>query len=445
MPDNWHHAELRVVQIALDRQLQGNSSLRILEQRDRQTDRQVQRIRAVDPFTQLQLLHQHLVLSLELTFGDQVVQVEIEPALADPETGELSGVGSQVGQLDTLEAGGDIQAGHRVERVEAAFDGHRRVSIDLALDVHGCGCRLAVVDGADTTIELLHGGGKVGGQGHVGKVCRAILDIHFADVDRQRVICLGLGLCSGCFCLRCGLVIRLRNQQIVDIGGPVFIDHEACVRLIHVDFGNRKARAVLVVQPFELQLLPLQEVALFERVECVKLIDLRFAGNAERQRFGAFQVDRQIAAQHAAAHFQTNERADVGLGEAQVYVAGSYVKLCTDWVEVHIAGCSEVALFAQPGIKLKREGGFVKAVEILDVQIQRANIQSNRLLRYAICQVDHVIAQLHISQQHLPWRALRGGLGAGFGRGVDGGCRFSRLVVHGRCLRCRWLARLAGE
>jgi hypothetical protein len=75
------------------------------------------------------------------------MQVEVEPALADAEARELAGVGRQGGQFDALEAGGDIQAGHRVERVERALDGHRRVAVDLALDVDlaGCGLRLSMV------------------------------------------------------------------------------------------------------------------------------------------------------------------------------------------------------------------------------------------------------------------------------------------------------------
>ncbi|RMS16838.1 hypothetical protein ALP75_202047 [Pseudomonas syringae pv. actinidiae] len=73
---------------------------------------------------------------------------------------------------------------------------------------------------------------------------------------------------------------------------------------------------MLVVQPLKLKLLPLEKVALFECVQRVKLIDLGFARDAECQRLGAFQVDRQIAAQHAAAQFKKNERADVSLRDA---------------------------------------------------------------------------------------------------------------------------------
>jgi uncharacterized protein YgfB (UPF0149 family) len=44
----------------------------------------------------LQLLDHHFVFSLQLALGDQVVQVEVEPALADAVAGELAGIGVRV-------------------------------------------------------------------------------------------------------------------------------------------------------------------------------------------------------------------------------------------------------------------------------------------------------------------------------------------------------------
>ncbi|MNI89683.1 hypothetical protein D3C73_1471150 [compost metagenome] len=116
------------------------------------------------------MLDHQLVLGLQLTIGDQVVQVEVQTALADTEAGELARVGRQRGQLDTFEAGGDIQACHRVERVQRAFDGNRCITVDLALDVDLGRRRLAVVDGADLAVELLHRRGEVRCQSEVGKV-----------------------------------------------------------------------------------------------------------------------------------------------------------------------------------------------------------------------------------------------------------------------------------
>nr|GFD53773.1 hypothetical protein [Tanacetum cinerariifolium] len=100
------------------RQLDGNLAVDVLEQGNRQFQRQVHGIRAVDLFTQLQLLDHHLVLGFELTLGDQVMQVQVQSAFANAIARELAGVGRQCGQLDTLETGRDVQTGEGVERVE---------------------------------------------------------------------------------------------------------------------------------------------------------------------------------------------------------------------------------------------------------------------------------------------------------------------------------------
>ncbi|MNJ76773.1 hypothetical protein D3C77_741250 [compost metagenome] len=90
MPDNRHDAELRIVQITGYRQFDGDLTFGIFEQGHRQADRQVNRIRAVDFLAQLQLLYDHLVLGLELSLGDDVMQIDVQAALTDAETGELA-------------------------------------------------------------------------------------------------------------------------------------------------------------------------------------------------------------------------------------------------------------------------------------------------------------------------------------------------------------------
>src|SRR3990167_2386434 len=114
------------------------------------------------------------------------MQVEVEAALADAEAGELAGVWRKGGQFDILEAGGDIQAVHRVERRQLAFDADRRVLVDLALNIDAGGFRALVVECADLAIELLDGRGEVRRQTEVGKVRRTVLDADTADAHRQR-------------------------------------------------------------------------------------------------------------------------------------------------------------------------------------------------------------------------------------------------------------------
>ena len=150
------------------------------------------------------------------------MQVEIEPALADAVTGELAGVGRQGGQLDAFETGGDVEAGHRVERVDRALDGHRRIAVDLALDVDAGRFRLTAVDGADLAVELLDGGGEVRGQAEVGEVGRAVIDGNAADVNAQRLVLAGrfralpvlLPVSAGCGISRSSMLV-VRSSLIM--------------------------------------------------------------------------------------------------------------------------------------------------------------------------------------------------------------------------------------
>src|SRR5690606_10011798 len=129
-------------------------------------------------------------------------------------------------------AGGDIQAVERVERRQLALDAHRRITIDLALDIHAGRLRLLVVEHADAAVHLLNGSGEAGRQAEVGEVGRAVLDGYSTDVNRQRFTGFRLGIVRRC---------RLRHDQFADVGGQVLVDDEACVRLIQLDALDRKS------------------------------------------------------------------------------------------------------------------------------------------------------------------------------------------------------------
>ncbi|MNO21106.1 hypothetical protein D3C76_108720 [compost metagenome] len=95
-------------------------------------------------------------------------------------------------------------------------------------------------------------------------------------MNAQRFLVAGLFRC-GAFRATVG---RLRDQQVVDVGGAIVVDHEPHIRLEQVDLVNRQAVAVLIVQAFDHYLLPLEEIAGFQGVEGVQLIDLRAPGDA---------------------------------------------------------------------------------------------------------------------------------------------------------------------
>ncbi|MNC35257.1 hypothetical protein D3C75_837330 [compost metagenome] len=90
LPDDRHDAELRIVQVAGHRQFDGDLAFGVLEQGHCQANRQIHRIRAFDLLTKLQLLDHHFVLGFELALGDDVVQVDVQPALADAKASELA-------------------------------------------------------------------------------------------------------------------------------------------------------------------------------------------------------------------------------------------------------------------------------------------------------------------------------------------------------------------
>ncbi|MND82504.1 hypothetical protein D3C80_743380 [compost metagenome] len=282
---------------------------------------------------------------------------------------------------------------------------------------------------------MLDGGGEVGGQAEVGKVRRAIVDVDCTDADAQRLVAagrrLGFRLGTG---WRGG---RLRDQQVVDVGGAVFVDHEARIRLLQADLADAQCITVTVGQPVKVELLPFDEVAILDGVQGMQLVDLRLAVNAEGQRINVAEVDVEVTAKHAAAQLQADVRGDVGLGDAQVDVLGADLELGGNRRQVDFTGSLQLALLAHAGIELEGEGRLVEAVEVLQVEVQRAHVQRYRLFLRTIGQVHLVVAQLHILEQHLPGLAW---LGRGRLRlAIRLGCsRFGFLLRRG-------LGRLAGE
>ncbi|MCY1520346.1 hypothetical protein D9M68_551210 [compost metagenome] len=170
---------------------------------------------------------------------------------------------------------------------------------------------------------------------------------------------------------------------------------------------------MLVVEAIHQQLLPFDEVAFLDGVQGVHLVDQRAAGNAQGQWLGALEVDIEVAVEQAAAQLQAHEGADVGLGYAQVDVAGLHLQLRRDGLELDLADRLHLALLAEAAIDAEVEGRFAPAVEVLEVQVQRAQFQLHWFLGHPVGQVDLVAAQLGIAQQHHPWLA---GLGLGIGR-----------------------------
>ncbi|MNZ36712.1 hypothetical protein D3C78_541410 [compost metagenome] len=149
-------------------------------------------------------------------------------------------------------------------------------------------------------------------------------------------------------------------------------------------------------------MLPFDEVAALQGVQGVQLGDLGRAADAEGQRLGALQVDVQIAGEEAAAQLQTYERDDVGLGDTQVDIPGGDLEPGADRIERYLAAGLHLAAVAQTGLELEGQRRLALAVEVLQIQIQRPDIQRDFRRRCAVDEVRLVAAQLGIADQHMP-------------------------------------------
>src|SRR5690606_3612032 len=153
----------------------------------------------------------HLVACFQLAAVDAVVQVEVETSLANTVAGELSGVGGQGGQLDMLEAGGNVERLQGVKRRQLATDADWRVAINLAFDIDFRRLLAAIVEGRYRAIELVHGGGERRSQAEVGKVPGAVADLDGAYAQRR-----GSGVAGG----RSG-GLRPWHEQFADVGAAI--------------------------------------------------------------------------------------------------------------------------------------------------------------------------------------------------------------------------------
>ena len=83
------------------------------------------------------------------------------------------------------------------------------------------------------------------------------------------------------------------DQQAAEVGGQVFIDDKAHIRLLQRDAINGQA-ICLVVDAVELQTLPFQQVAFAGAVDDVQLGDVGVATNADVQWLQAFELYLQL-------------------------------------------------------------------------------------------------------------------------------------------------------
>jgi hypothetical protein len=125
LPEDLSDPELRVVERALDGEIDVDDAVAILEQRDGQLHRQLGGRRALDPVSEFELVDEKAVLSGELAVLELVCNLHREPPARDRVAGVLPGVGRKRWQVDVVEAPLDVGESRGRERIDRACDFER--------------------------------------------------------------------------------------------------------------------------------------------------------------------------------------------------------------------------------------------------------------------------------------------------------------------------------
>ncbi len=149
---------------------------------------------------------------------------------------------------------------------------------------------------------------------------------------------------------------------------------------------------MVVLQALQLQSLPFEEVAILDGVQGMQLGDFGGAIHREGQGLAAGQRHVKVAAQQAAAQFQMDEGAQVGLCDPQVDVSGLYGQGAAGRLQLQLPLGLQRALSTDARRELQLEGRGPEAVEILQVEFERPEFQRHLGFGYAVGQMKLVFA-----------------------------------------------------
>jgi len=136
LPDDCADMEFGIIEAACDRQIEIDHAVAVLEESDRNLQGQVHGVGALDALAELQLIDDEAMLRVELAIVDLVVDVNGQLALLDLVAGKSTGVGCCARELHAAEAHVQIAVRGGRQRIHLPPDMHRRVAIDLALQLH---------------------------------------------------------------------------------------------------------------------------------------------------------------------------------------------------------------------------------------------------------------------------------------------------------------------
>ena len=139
--DHAPDRELGVVERALDRQIETDGAVAVLEQRDREQDRQLGGGRAVDALAERQLVEHELVRRRQPALVDLVVDLERQRALGDAVSRVLARIGRERRQVDAGGLGREIERELARERIQRPAHLDRRDVLDAGGDFDVSGLR----------------------------------------------------------------------------------------------------------------------------------------------------------------------------------------------------------------------------------------------------------------------------------------------------------------
>ena len=117
-------------------QAEVNHSLAVTQQRQRQIERQIGRILAVDPFAKRQVIDDDSVFAFQFSLIDFVFEIKRELAGLNRPTREFSGIGREIFHLQIAKGGFQIGVLSRAKRRQITRQSRQTELIHLAFHRH---------------------------------------------------------------------------------------------------------------------------------------------------------------------------------------------------------------------------------------------------------------------------------------------------------------------
>ena len=213
LPDDGTDAELRIVQAAGDRHIEIDAAVRLLEQRDRQGQWNIQRGRTFHALAQCEALEHDAVVALDHRAAHAVVEIQRDASVGDAITGETHGVRRRGGQIDVAQLHAEGGAIARRVKIDGAGQARKAELAHLAIE-------------RELTARIVRAGQAVGGAGQFGDVGdefrldvgigefeAPLRDAHAAHVQRQCRRGIGRGRGGGRHRSRCRCRARRNNRR----------------------------------------------------------------------------------------------------------------------------------------------------------------------------------------------------------------------------------------